>query len=90
MLTTAASLPKALNIINMLTWFVAVVTLNIVLLNFIIAEACSCYSEVSDSLESVIWREKANMIVVAELMSLKKTRTKWQYPPYIVVRSVES
>jgi hypothetical protein len=68
-LLQAASLPRALNIINWLTWFVAVVTLNIVLLNFIVAEACACYTEVSDSLESVIWREKANMIVEAERMT---------------------
>ena len=65
-LSEAAELPKTLNIINMITWFFAVVTLNIILLNFIVAEACAIYTLVSDSLESIIWREKANMIVEAE------------------------
>ena len=61
-LGNATNLHATLNWIAIFIWLLTVLLSNIVLLNFIIAEACACYSIVAESLEAVIWREKASMI----------------------------
>ena len=86
---SAAFLPPFLSWMFWVTWFMAVLVTNIILMNFIVAEACACYSEVSENLESVIWKEKANMIVESELMTNERSKQKNQYPPYIIIRSVQ-
>ena len=59
-------LEKYINWLFLLTWVVAVLVLNIILMNFIIAEACACYTEISECLEETVQKEKANLCYEAE------------------------
>ena len=72
----AAKLPNLPNILFWLTWVMCVLVTNIILMNFIIAEACAWYKIVSINLDQVIWKEKANLIVESESMTKEKNKTK--------------
>lgn len=63
---------------NWIFWFVWILTViitNVVFLNFIVAEASASYTAVTDTLDAVIQKERANMIRESETMSLKKKKT---------------
>lgn len=61
-------------------WILSCIVTSVVFLNFIIAEASASYSKVIDSLEAIIWKERASMIFESETMSLKFRKTPEQYP----------
>ena len=71
-------------------WILTVIITNVVFLNFIVAEASASYEKVTETLEAVIQKERANMIMESETMSLKRKKTAYQYPPYIIVRTIET
>ena len=55
-------LEKPENIIFWIVWYTVVVVTCIIFLNFIIAEASNSYTNVSESLQAYILKQKANMI----------------------------
>jgi hypothetical protein len=70
-------------------WVGTVLLTNMIFLNFIIAEASASYEKVKSSLKSMQNKERAMMIVDAEVLFLEQMKTiKW-YPKYIIVREVE-
>ena len=62
--STELSRPE--NILFWLTWVLTVVITSIIFLNFIVAEASASYSNVVETLESVIQKEKAALIDESE------------------------
>ena len=86
----AKFLAKSDNITFWICWLSTVVITCIIFLNFIVAEACASYSKVVESLEEVIWKEKTALISESEEMTFENLKTPEKYPPYIIVRQVES
>ncbi|CDW83425.1 wd-40 repeat protein [Stylonychia lemnae] len=74
-------------IFTWMIWLVAVMTLNIVFMNFIIAVISESYERVMQKLVAESYRVKANMIVEREQLFNSNDLTNKQYfPNYIVVR----
>jgi len=61
--------------------------LNIIFLNFIIAEAGASYSRVKESLDEYIALSKASLIAEAEDMLPDLSKTPEKFPKYIITRS---
>ena len=70
-------------------WFIVTIVTCVVFLNFIVAEASASYTKVVETLEQVIWQEKASLIVESEEMANEQKKTPEQYPKYIICRQVE-
>jgi hypothetical protein len=87
---SSTTLEVSENILFWFIWLLAVIITNVVFLNFIVAEASASYSKVTDTLEAVIEKEKAGMISESEGMSNKNIKIPSSYPPYIIVRSIET
>ena len=83
-------LNRAENILFWICWLITVVVTCIVFLNFIVAEACASYSKVVETLQEVIWKEKSALITESEVMTFDGLKTPEKYPPYVIVREVES
>jgi len=63
----------------------------LIFLNFIIAEVSNSYQTVKESIEALIYKERAGLIQEAEdiiLESVKKN-DKTKFPKYIIVREME-
>ena len=71
-------------------WVLAIVVTNVIFLNFVVAEASASYTKVTDTLEAVIWQERASMIHEAECMTRTKNKSKEKFPPYLVIRSLDT
>ena len=84
------SLTRAENWLFWFIWLIAVIITNVVFLNFIVAEASASYSNVTETLEAVIQKEKASLISESEQMSRNKKKLPSSYPPYLIVRSIET
>lgn len=56
-------------------WILSCIITSVIFLNFIIAEASASYSKVKETLDEVIWKERASMIYESETMSLKFRKT---------------
>lgn len=84
------SLQEAENITFWLLWLATVIVTCIIFLNFIVAEASASYSRVVETLEEVIWMEKAALIAESEDMTFQRFKTPDKYPKYIIVREIES
>ena len=63
----------------------------LIFLNFIIAEVGESYAQVSERIDSLIWRERATMVKEVEdfLSEGYKRRRKQDFPKYVVVREAE-
>jgi hypothetical protein len=48
---------------------------SVIFLNFIVAEASASYVKVTETLEQVIWQEKASLIVESEEMAIEGRKT---------------
>ena len=83
-------LNRAENILFWICWLITVVVTCIVFLNFIVAEACASYSKVVETLQEVIWKEKTALISESEQMTFERFKTPEKYPPYVIVREIES
>ncbi|CDW91442.1 wd-40 repeat protein [Stylonychia lemnae] len=78
---------STLVIFSWILWILAVLTLNIVFMNFIIAVISESYERVMQKLISESYKVKANMILEREeLLSIKELERKDFFPNYIVVR----
>ncbi|CDW85076.1 wd-40 repeat protein [Stylonychia lemnae] len=76
-----------LAILSWIMWIIAVLTLNIVFMNFIIAVISESYERVMQKLIAESYKVKANMIMEREeLFSIKALNRKDYFPNYIVVR----
>ncbi|CDW84942.1 wd-40 repeat protein [Stylonychia lemnae] len=74
-------------ILTWMIWLIAVMTLNIVFMNFIIAVISESYERVMQKLVAESYRVKANMIVEREQLFNKDDLTSQKYfPNFIVVR----
>ena len=63
----------------------------LIFLNFIIAEVSNSYQTVKESIEALIYKERAGLIQEAEdiiLESVKKN-DKTKFPKYLIVREME-
>lgn len=61
---------------------------NIILLNFIVAEASNSYNRVVEKLDQIIWKGKSDLISEADSITWKKFKTQKKFPKYLVVRQV--
>ncbi|CDW78024.1 UNKNOWN [Stylonychia lemnae] len=74
-------------IFTWIIWLIAVLTLNIVFMNFIIAVISESYERVMQKLVAESYRVKANMIVEREqLFSQDELKLTKYFPNYIVIR----
>jgi len=71
-------------------WVLAIILTNVIFLNFIVAEASASYTKVTETLNAVIWQERASMIHEAECMTRRKNKSKEKFPPYLVIRSLDT
>ena len=86
LIEAAKNLEQAENIVFWILWLLGVVITSIVFLNFIVAEASGSYAKVTETLEQVIWQEKAALIDESESMTNKCKKTSDQYPKYLICR----
>ncbi|CDW75032.1 UNKNOWN [Stylonychia lemnae] len=74
-------------IFTWIIWLIAVMTLNIVFMNFIIAVISESYERVMQKLVAESYRVKAHMIVEREqLFNINELKRSDYFPKYIVVR----
>ena len=71
-------------------WVLAIIVTNIIFLNFVVAEASASYTKVTQTLNAVIWKERASMIHEAECMTRRKNKSKEKFPPYLVIRALDT
>jgi hypothetical protein len=71
-------------------WVFAIILTNIIFLNFIVAEASASYTKVTETLNAVIWQERASMIHEAECMTRRSNKSKDRFPPYLVIRAIDT
>lgn len=77
------------NMLYWIIWLVVVIVTCIIFLNFIIAEASASYEKVKSALDSMINKEKAQLIAEAETMYFTKWKGNKVFPKYIVIRKAE-
>lgn len=68
----AKVLPKAEIITFWICWYIVVIVTCVIFLNFIVAEASNSYAKVTETLEPIMWREKAALIAECEDMTMNK------------------
>lgn len=71
-------------------WVLAIIVTNVIFLNFVVAEASASYTKVTETLNAVIWQERASMIHEAEGMTRRENKSKEKFPPYLVVRTLDT
>ena len=79
---------QEVNVMFWFFWFAIVLTLNIIFLNFIIAEAGASYNEIKECIDENVRREKCYLIAEAEDMVPLLFKKRSEYPKYIISRSV--
>ena len=84
----AKELRRYENHIFWLMWLLITIVTSIIFLNFIVAEASASYLKVTQTLELVIWKESASLILESESMIKKKDKTQEAFPKALIVRSV--
>ena len=73
-----------------LVWASQVIITFIVILNTIVAEISNSYNVVSESLEQVKAQQKAQMTAEAEDVLPNRSKTKKNFPKYVITRLVEN
>ena len=71
-------------------WFLVVVILCIIFLNFIIAEASASYAKVVENLDALKNKEKASLISEAESMIPDRFKNPDMLPKFIVIRQEDN
>ena len=84
------SLSEAETWLFWILWVLAIIVTNVIFLNFVVAEASASYTKVTETLNAVIWQERASMIHEAECMTRRKNKSKEKFPPYLVVRTLDT
>ena len=82
-------LPFAENITFWVFWYICVIVTSVIFLNFIVAEASNSYNNVTETLEPVMWREKAALIAECEDMTMNRFKSQQKYPKYLIVRELD-
>ena len=85
----AASMTSSDNILFWIVFVLALIITQIVFLNFIIAEASASYAKVMADLNAIRRKERVSMVSEAEDMTREANKTQKDYPPYVIVRSIE-
>ena len=73
-----------------LIWYFSLFILNIVFLNFIVAELTNTYTEVSSSLIPLQQYGKAEMVSEIEMMFPDNYKNNKLFPKYIIIRDVDN
>ena len=71
-------------------WFLVVVILCIIFLNFIIAEASASYAKVVENLDALKNKEKAALISEAENMIPDRLKNPMMLPKFIIIRQEDN
>ena len=71
-------------------WFLVVVILCIIFLNFIIAEASASYAKVVENLDALKNKEKASLISEAESMIPDHFKSPNMLPKFIIIRQEDN
>jgi hypothetical protein len=72
-------------------WVVVVIFSALIFLNFIIAEVSNSYFFVRQSIEALIYKERAGLINEAEdILTAKFRNNNYKFPKYIVAREIDS
>lgn len=82
-------LESADNYIFWLLWLQLVIITCVIFLNIIVAEAIASYKKVMVTLQSVILKEKSELIDECEKMAFKRYKSAEKYPKYLITRDVE-
>lgn len=77
------------NILFWIVWFIIVLIGSIIFLNFIIAEASASYEKVAGRVEEFISKEKCSLIAESEIMGPGFLKNSYNYPKYIIRRSLD-
>lgn len=79
------------HILFWITWLIMVIFSSLIFLNFIIAEVSSSYNKVKTNIDSMIYKERANLISEVEDITSQRTKRKNKrlFPKFIVVREQE-
>lgn len=83
-------MPKNENWTFFIMWFMTVVVLCIIFLNFIIAEASESYANVMDNLDALKNKAKATLISEAESMIPDSIKNEYMLPKFIIIREEDS
>ena len=67
-------------------WIIIVLTLNIIMLNFIIAEAGASYNNVVEFIDEFVQKERASLIAEAEDMLPDYMKKQTNIPKFIITR----
>jgi hypothetical protein len=67
-------------------WLLITIVTSIIFLNFIVAEASASYVKVTSTLELVIWKESASLILESEDMIRERNKTQQIFPKALIVR----
>ena len=72
-------------------WVLMVLFSALIFLNFIIAEVSNSYQNVKMSIDALIYKERAGLVMEAEDISSasSKKNNKIKFPKYIVIRETE-
>ena len=77
-------------IVFWILWFLMVLALAVVFLNFVVAEASETYNKVNESIVEFIYQQKADLIADAESIMPNKLKYMNHFPQYIIKRKVET
>ena len=77
------------NYVFWVLWILTVTITNIIFLNFIVAEASASYTKVTETLESVIWKERTALINESEEMTFASRKNNQKLPKYLIIRETE-
>ena len=61
----------------------------IILLNFVVSQACASYDAVSGFLDEHMVKDRAALCFEADVMRPSFVKTKMKYPKYLIIRKVE-
>ena len=86
----ASYLSESENLLFWFIWLCIIVMTKIIMLNFVVAEACSSYNKIRANLEAQICQAKAELASEAEGMQRRSKKTPAMLPKYILVRHIET
>lgn len=72
-------------------WVIMVIFSALIFLNFIIAEVSNSYQSVKKSIDALIYKERAGLVMEAEDIMSKSSKltNKNKFPKFVVIREVE-
>lgn len=71
-------------------WFLMVIVLAVIFMNFVVAEATETYNEVNESIVEFIYQQKADLIADAESIMPNRLKKVEHFPQFIVSRKIET